>query len=255
MDLEDEQCVTSLQRINPSLTYNRHKVVLLAKSAKASHPTHLALLEEKRSALKLRIKKWRDAQRCFMPGAKDTVESLPIPDSPEVDSLIFPHSLRFANQIQSCVAGLPNKEKRLREAQADTALSEIRRLLRIRSSLLRSEHSISGQRALTRSHATVESFNQKIESNVARYRTARLALLALDPSLVNTNTFPILSADDVRGPGRQDTFFDAPNSSRRRREAQLGEGSHQPSWIWLVGTASQDADADSQEFDEGEIYI
>ena len=78
---------------------------------------------------------------------------------------------------------LQDKEKRLRLAQLESYLEDIRRLLQIKSSAyLDKLKNVSGQKGGTRSNSQIQKFNSMIDLSVLGYQATRSALLRLDPS-------------------------------------------------------------------------
>jgi hypothetical protein len=54
---------------------------------------------------------------------------------PERLDLLLPSAIKPALRTTRCLEGLPDKERRLRVAQAEDAISELRRLLRVKMGL------------------------------------------------------------------------------------------------------------------------
>ncbi len=128
----------------------------------------------------------------------------------------------------SLQCGLVDKERRLRMAQADDALEDIRRLRRILTGIAdfkRYNVSGTGQRTSGRVRTLFAKFEQKVRRAAERYRAARAALETLDKGGDWEARFKILHDADLRGPGR-DTDGD--------ERIRLGEGRYEISWIWLV---------------------
>ncbi|KAM6490236.1 hypothetical protein JOM56_014213 [Amanita muscaria] len=157
----------------------------------------LADLEEKRTSLRNRIQCWRQAQLVY---------------TPCVAALIMTTVLE--------------KECRLRIAQADDALAEIRRQRRIVSGLWQFKKlnvDGTGNKACTRMRTLYNRFNLRTQRCADCYRVARSALLILDPNGRWQSCLKDLRDNDIRGPGKDD------NGSGNRR--------YEPSWIWLVPPA------------------
>lgn len=140
--------------------------------------------------------------------------------------LWLPSELSQDDRAAWCLEGIPGLEFRFRYAQADDSLAEIRRLRRIVQGLLdqKAKHPSQSQRYSTRSKGVFGTFEARINRAVKRYRHARRALLALDPSEKLSHgwaqRFRVLEDADVRGPGRD--------------LLKESDGTFQPSWIWLV---------------------
>lgn len=193
----------------------------------------LADLEEKRTTLRNRIQQWRQTQLLYTPCVAPLVaQSLaPCPDddaSPPIEPaesipLLLPSSLSQRLRQLPELSSVLEKEQRLRIAQADDALAEIRRQRRIISGLWQFKKlnvDGTGNRACTRMRALYNRFNLRMQRCVACYRAARSALLILDPNGDWQSRLRELSNNDIRGPGKDD--------------AGPGNGRYETSWIWLV---------------------
>jgi hypothetical protein len=88
----------------------------------------LAGLQERRNALLSRIQRWQGIQSLYMPAVMEATED--VGDhciaQPETIPLHLPSGMP---QTLGSIDGLADKERRLRLAQADDALIELRRLL------------------------------------------------------------------------------------------------------------------------------
>jgi hypothetical protein len=204
--------------------------------------TQLKDINEKRIALHRRIQAWREAQMVYMP----CVASLLTPSSTiaEVDSgslervenipLWLPSSLpaSMPSQLRATgiLPGLVEKETKLRLAQADDALAEIRRQRRIVTGLVifkKLNISGLGQKKNTRMRTLFKRFSNKTERVAERYRAARRALEVLDSGGAWQTRLQVLHPEDIRGPGREDI-------DKHDRRPEMSEKRREQSWIWLV---------------------
>ncbi|TFK80097.1 hypothetical protein K466DRAFT_667830 [Polyporus arcularius HHB13444] len=145
----------------------------------------------------------------------------------------------------SLAPGLADKERRLRIAQADDALEDIRRLRRIITGIAdfkRLNVAGAGQRSTGRVRTLFTKFQHKIDRAADRYRAARAALEQLDANGDWRGRFKELRKTDLRGPGRDDA-------------QHTSEGRYEISWIWLVPRGLDltlpegvDGELDPQEF-------
>lgn len=110
----------------------------------------------------------------------------------------------------------------------------------------------TGNRPNTRAQAAINSMSAKIDRIAARYRTARQALVALDPDAFLpagrlVKTFRELLPGDIRNPRGEDPGDAPPTDAEERRRANLGEGSREIPWIWMTVryTAQDCVDADA----------
>jgi hypothetical protein len=133
---------------------------------------------------------------------------------------------------------LPEKEKRVRIAQAYDSLTELRRLLRITLGLWEYKYTQLGpsQRANTRARSMITRFNDKISRCVDRYRAARTALLVLDPNGDWSIQLLELKPEHVKGPGRG--------------KEDASEGRRELSWIWMAKSDRNDIDKSNASEDE-----
>jgi len=229
----------------------RHDVAQ-RKSAKTSKQH--ADLQEKRNTLSRRIQQWREVQLAYMPnvaviivragsevstGDPDVVPPLSLPEN---TPLYLPSALSVS--ARALVAQVSEKELRLRMAQADEALEDVRRGRRMITGLVQFKKlniSGAGNRPNTRMRTLYNRLQLRIQHAAERYRCARDALLALDPNGAWKDKFQKLNATDIRGPGRQE---DDPVRRTNNR--------YEISWIWLVtrDLAREDEEEEEEEFDE-----
>ena len=171
----------------PSLIYQALRRFLTQLAQAAKTPTELAELEERRNALRHRLSSWAEARNLYIPPTSEQAIDLDNEPSnaagrlPEAATLRLPSSLPSALH-ESCPFKLANIEFRFRLAQAEDALSELRRLLRVTMGLWRYKLKQVGasQRVGTRARALISRFQDKVGRCIGRYRSARIALLSLD---------------------------------------------------------------------------
>ena len=206
-----------------------------------------ATINEKRSALRRRIDKWKEVQSIYMPAAGELQSSSPSdpPSHPENIPLRLPSSIAPEIRSTRCVEGLPDKEWRLRVAQANDAIRDLQRLLRVKAGLWHFKGTQVGpsQHSSTRTRSMITRFGVKISRAANRYRSARNALLSLRPHDPTVSHFLELKDEHVKGPHR-----DPDDVSEGRREL---------SWIWLVrglGTADGD-ESDESKVNDCECYL
>jgi hypothetical protein len=196
-----------------------------------------AELREKRNILYRRIQKWQDVQNFYMPA----VAEMRMEGSSE-SGVSHPESI--ALQLPSAIPGtadsLREKEKRLRLAQVDDSLTELRRLLRITMGLWQYKYTQLGpsQHAGTRARSMISRFQGKINRCAERYRAVRSALLLLEPEGSWSQRYLELKPEDIRTPGRGDH--------------EESEGRREVSWIWMVRV--NEADIASEEEINDSMY-
>ncbi len=161
-----------------------------------------------------------DEPRAASPGQSDS----PAPGLMKAENirLWMPSSLPPVLR-SSLPAGLSDKERRLRIAQADDSLEDLRRLRRIITGIAdfsRLNVTGTGQRTGGKVRTLFGKFQEKVRRAAERYRTARAALVSLDKGGKWEGRFKELRDSDIRGPGREHDV--------------ASEGRYEMSWIWLV---------------------
>ena len=203
------------------------------------------------------IRRWREAQFIYMPGAvapssppHDNGADNNDPSDPETAEqvpLVLPSAVQPARRDAICLHRVSEYERQLRQAQLQDSLVELRRARRVRHSLLlnhRTQIAGQGTRPSTRSRTVISGTEDRIAKFAQRYRVAYGALLQLDPNGEWRKTYLELREEDNRGPGKED------------HEKRLGDGSFTFSWIWLLnprardGSGSEEGDAESGATDE-----
>jgi hypothetical protein len=144
-----------------------------------------------------------------------------------------------------CSAMLCNYEWRLRHAQANDALNDIRHNLRFRSHLYKFKDSyVRGQRSNTRSRGTIQRVQDKVDAAAQKYQIAHAALLSLAPR----------AAEAVAEHPQWEhvlKWMDVERDVKSMTEEgyHLKEGRRKLSWIWL--TPGVAADTEGEEGEEG----
>ncbi|TCD59870.1 hypothetical protein EIP91_011272 [Steccherinum ochraceum] len=192
---------------------------------------------QKRIALAKRIQGWRLIQDVYVPHAaalRDlTLES-------ESANLLLPSSLPLSGAGSATVKQLATIEAKLRLAQLDDALSDLRHWRRTLVKVTDFKNKNvrgTGNKPNTRSRAVYIRFNGKAKLAVERYRAARIHLLALDPDGDWKDKYQVLRDEDNRGPGADPEDM---VGVQRNRYQRRGDGFHQPSWIWLTASETPD---------------
>jgi len=201
----------------------------LAQAAKT--PTEHAELEERRNALRRRLSSWAEARNLYIPPTSEQAIDLANEPPDAADRLPEAVPLRLPSSLpptlhESCPFKLANIEFRFRLAQAEDALSELRRLLRVTMGLWRykSKQVGASQHVGTCARALISRFQDKVDRCIGRYRSAHVALLSLDAKGKWQLRLQELSEKDAQVPGRAD------NES---------EGNRELSWIWRVTQQTQ----------------
>ena len=166
-----------------------------------------AEIEEKRNVLYRRIKSWLEVRKIYIPALSvdDLEEPAATSPLPEMIPLRLPSALTPTLRA-SCLCGLPEMERRLRMAQAEDALKNLRRLLRITMGLAHYKATQVGpsQRTSTCAQALISRFRDKIARCAERYRIAYAALLVLDANGDWLLRLRPLEEKDIKPPRRHE---------------------------------------------------
>lgn len=223
-----------------NLVHRRRRLAALFKEEGTSTTRKTELLGQ-RHTLRHHINSWREIQSIYMPGVAQLRDSLDAtPAHPEDEVLYLPSSI--TSDIRTCcIPGLPNIECRVRTGQADDALNEVRRQLRITSSIIqfkRGQHQAS-QQLSRKSRALMAKFTKKTHRAAERYNAAYNALLALDPEGEGDWTSrlqPLNISKDLHLPRREDDDGldeeKEQGKGSRFRGRKQGENQRELSWIW-----------------------
>ncbi|KAI0040342.1 hypothetical protein FA95DRAFT_1502997 [Auriscalpium vulgare] len=208
---------------------------VLRSRSTATTSADKAAEKEKFNVLRHRISSWRSIQQIYMPGVAhliaptaaldddQDISTVASPDAPYNTPLYLPSQLPPSLRESGCAPGLVEKEKRLRRAQAEDSLHQIRRALRTRLGLVHYKHihvDGPGNKANTRAHDLIARHNKKLGRYVQRYRAARAALVILDPDGNWKELLRELEDSHIRSP--------------RPESDKLGKGKFEVPWIWTV---------------------
>ena len=210
-------------------------------------PHESADVQEKRNSLAHRIQQWREVQFAYTPTVATLLVSdlansgLPSPsfETPESTNLFLPSSLPSRLRDNPTIKKIAAKELRLRIAQADDSLADIRRLRRLITGLTNFKKlnvSGTGNKPNTRMRTLHNRMMNKIDRSANRYIAARRALLSLDPTGGDwkERLQELDKKKDIRGPGRDP---DDPTS----------KGRYEISWIWSVSRPINNTADESEE--------
>ena len=254
LEIEEQQRVSSNGVLYQRLILRNHRrhLALIVQKKLAKSDAQKATIQEKRNALMRRIRRWQQAQLIYMPGT--AISSPPTHDddpdendngdseTPEKIPLVLPSKVEATRRTTVCLHQVVKYERQLRLAQLQDSLIELRRVRRIRHTLLqnhRTQIAGQGQRVTTRSHAAISGIEERISKFVRRYRVAYDALVQLDPAGEWQETYLELKDEDNRGPGKEDN------------ERRLGDGSYTFSWIWLSNPRAHETGGSDANHDAG----
>ncbi|KAJ7821736.1 hypothetical protein B0H13DRAFT_2377113 [Mycena leptocephala] len=243
----------------------------LAVTIKAAGPTPTPTQEleflRRRASLRVRLQAFRKMQMTYMPRVRHylTASQKAVWDAdnqqPEATRLFMPSDLSSDSaRHKACAPGLDGVEKRLREGEAQEALTQLRQGLRTRTMTNRFKiRNWTGQRALTRGQGILRQINIKIHSAKLRYRYARQALLKLRGHGEWEKLYRVLLDEDVRA--LNDRALREEEEARDEHLGALGvadglaatgavamgEGHRTLSWIWYTASTAEEGDAKLHE--------
>ncbi|EIM79073.1 uncharacterized protein STEHIDRAFT_69945, partial [Stereum hirsutum FP-91666 SS1] len=244
MDLQEQQYVRTLRSLHP--------IFLDAKTA-----DERAELQSQRNTLAHRQTNWRSILAFYMPVASQldthagTTNSTGEGEEADEDSLAKPEydKLWFPSDRPADIAverwragmagGLMDKERRLREAECEDCLRQIRRYIRVRMGLVsykKTHVAGRGNGSNTRAQSAISSIQDKIKRLRVRYNESlqRLSILDSDPASPWRSRLLEMQVADLKTPSGLDPFdseYEDDDASSRRRRA-LGDGYRDLSWIW-----------------------
>ncbi|KIJ11297.1 hypothetical protein PAXINDRAFT_84703, partial [Paxillus involutus ATCC 200175] len=208
-------------------------------------------LQQRTNALQRRIEHWIQIQTLYMPlvaRLRSDADSSAGSNHEEVHAIdLWLPSKVLAASLQ-CDIELCKVEWRLREAQANDALSQLRQQLRLKSHLVNFKKEwITGQRANTRSQTIIKTVQAKIDAAADKYRAARSALSTLAVPLFKVDwdeCFPMLRQEHIR-------FMTEGLDST----TQVSEGRRllSTAWIWKANYRAHDSQSEqgSEELQDG----
>ncbi|KAI0073201.1 hypothetical protein K474DRAFT_1722408 [Panus rudis PR-1116 ss-1] len=230
------------------------------KSSSLDEQTHI---QQKRNTLYHRIQTWRNTQNIYMsfvpilrsetePSAEDALEIVPaeelrlyLPSSFQIYSNSTSGSPSLAYLELPYFKSLMEIERRLRIAQLNDTLDEIRRYRRLLTRVTQFKTmnvSGTGNKPNTRIRTLYGKYQGRINLAAKRYHMAYAAMQNLDPQGEWSKQFQYLHDKDISGPGRDN-------------DSDPSEGRYVLSWIWRTATTqarstSAEAQASQAEYDE-----
>lgn len=231
-------------------------------------------IQKLRTALFRRVQRFHNLQQVFMPRIRHhlspaQIEHLDNPSTaePEKIKLLLPSDLRDKDsRLAACVSGVVDAELRLREAETQDALQDLRQYLRARTATNRFKtKNTTGQVANTRAQGVQRQVDLRIHTNKLRYRYSRNALFRLKGHGPWEDSLRVLLDADVRGVNEralnreelrnQEMLRDmgrlnelAPGGVASEGVAVVGEGHRTLSWIWYF---SGRAETEERVINEG----
>ena len=207
---------------------------------------------EKRTAFLRQIHIWRQAQLEYTPEVATLLTTSTAVDengSPRVDvaehvPLFLPSALPEHVRTSPGLARVCNMEMRLRKAEANDALSDIRRGRRNITRVWRHKKvnvAGTGNRPNTRMLDIYIRLDTKVQRAAEKYRRARAALVNLDPGGTWKDNLKELRKEDIRGPGKE---------PEGKKDKKTSNGRFEDSWIWRAARSERSAINDDEIFND-----
>jgi hypothetical protein len=209
-------------------------------------------------ALLVKIDKFRDLQKIYMPGAAQVIEVAETardpdapPPKPEKIKLWMLSEMPATGDdpFRGCIKGLLDMEAKLRMAQCNNALVKLRARLHAKRHFIafRNDH-VAGQVQATKARTLIGQIGERVDACALKYRHARTALISLSGEAVPV-VFRELRPEDVRLDGDEEesdlaarkklALISAGRGARPSRNAP-GMSKRIMSWIWTAPGALDD---------------
>ncbi|KAJ7741395.1 hypothetical protein B0H16DRAFT_1464573 [Mycena metata] len=217
-------------------------------------------LQDWRRALLVKIDKFRDLQKVYMPGAAAVIAAseahcdsdVPGPKAEKI-KLFMPSEMpsNAGDPLRGCVRGLLDMEAKLRIAQCGNALVKLRARLHAKRHFImfRNEH-VTGQIQSTKARTLIGQIGERVDACAVKYRHARASLIRLSGEA--PPEFRELRPQDVQLDGdagesdaaarKKLAMISAGRGARAPRNAP-GASRRTMSWIWTAAGALDDAEA------------
>ncbi|EIN05219.1 hypothetical protein PUNSTDRAFT_75000 [Punctularia strigosozonata HHB-11173 SS5] len=223
--------------------YCRRSLKRRIESAAQRTSTQRTSIQQQRASLKYTIHSYLKAQAVYMPACGSLRNSSDIDAGlstepevfdplsstlPEEFPLLLPSGLDAGMRRNSSLHTVVNIETRMRLAQAQDSLIQLRHLRRVYQGLstrLRKKVWGVGQKTNTRSRTILQGFLEKIHACRDDYRAAYGALKQLDADGSWTSYLLPLRDEDISGPGKDE---------EEEVEYRTKQKEYIKSWIWLT---------------------
>lgn len=166
----------------------------------------LSIVQHKHRQFFGKLKKYRDLQQVYMPGAiraiaaeEESRDADADPPKAEDVRIWLPLDLEPTVHLSGCTAGLADMEAQLCEAQCSDSLDKIRSHLHAKHHLInRRNQNVTGQNQTTRARTLIGRVRDRASACAEKYRHARSALIALAGLEVCVDRFKELKDSDIQ---------------------------------------------------------
>ncbi|CAK5265239.1 unnamed protein product [Mycena citricolor] len=156
-------------------------------------------IEEWRRSLLVKIDRFRDLQRIYIPGAGAVIEQAEVSPAPlpEKIKLWMPSEMPGSlGKDRGCVEGLVGMEVRLRVAQCENSLAQVRARLHAKRHMISFRNAnVTGQVQSTKGRTIIDEIGEKVNQSAARYRRGREALVGCGKEVDFDYLRPLLPED------------------------------------------------------------
>jgi hypothetical protein len=174
------------------------------------------------------------------PLSKNTTNDLSAVDCAEHIKLWLPSELPTAIRHLVCSGAAVSIELDLLLAEVHDCVAAIRKQRRahnvIRTNIRGDWKAGSEGHVRTRRQRKISDIGAKIEKSRLRYDRARKYAINIDPGGSWVTVWRVLERKDIRGPNPSDDVTDLAiyGGKGKTHPAELGQGTYEQSWIWLV---------------------
>ncbi|CAK5277177.1 unnamed protein product [Mycena citricolor] len=223
-------------------------------------PDRAMKLEELRRTVLVKIERFRELQLLHMPAVINIVRETEPAAAPLAENvkLWMPSEMPASlGKDRGCTPELVGMEVRLRVAQCENSLAQVRARLHAKRHLINFRNAnVTGQEHSTKARTIIDEIGEKVNASAARYRTGRAALVACE----EISSFPHLrelAQEDLQMDGvavAADDEAATSDAAAARRLAAFGAGraprrdagasKRTMSWIWTAKGALEQAEVE-----------
>lgn len=223
-----------------------------------------------RLTLRHQVTQWREMQVTYLPCAMTLLKAMPVlANGSDVESerLLLPSDIPLLLRMEGCKGDVVNVKEQLREAQCLDALDMLRGIIRAQQdSYAYRDMNMRGQVHMTQAAAFMEHLQQHLESVVAKYRAARVALLSLRGPEAWESKLRVLTQVDMTnmegamitidlddGTETEKTHYGKKPERAQQQVVSEAEGYRMVSWIWTMEGVFDEADNEEVNLGESQI--
>ncbi|CAK5273727.1 unnamed protein product [Mycena citricolor] len=215
-------------------------------------------IEEWRRATLVKIERFRELQALYMPAARAIIQASESGVAPQAENikLWMPSDMPASlGDNRGCALGLVGMEVRLRVAQCENSLAQVRaRLHAKRHLILFRNTNVTGQVNSTKARTLIDEIGEKVNISAARYRAGRAALVAcgrissfghlreLAQGDLQMDGVAVVSENDAASSDASSAKKLAAFGTGRAPRHDSGSSKRTMSWIWTAPGALDKAE-------------